>query len=425
MNIAILGYGVEGESIYTYYRAKYPTATFTVYDNKPEPKNPLPEGVTFVGGVDDFKDITADLAVKTPSIPPWSVEVSGEVTTMTREFLKVCPAPVIGVTGTKGKGTTSSMITSILDAAGKKTWLVGNIGIGAFDVLDQISADDIVIYELSSFQLWDSDVSPHVAVILGIEPEHLDVHKDFDDYLAAKANIGKYQKEGDCIIYNATNEWSKQIADESLAQKFPYLDSTGVHVVEDIFYIKEQKLCSASILQVPGNHNVENACAAIAATWQWVQDPELIQKGLASFTGLPYRIQLIRELDGIHYFNDSYSTSPAATDVALNALDQQPIILIAGGYDRGYAYEEMAKVIMSHATIKKVLLIGQTAPKIAEHLAAEKYELLSSLENAVSRARELAQGDGAVLLSPGFASFDMFANFTERGKQFTELVEEL
>src|SRR5207253_581260 len=150
-----------------YYHAKYPDATFVIYDNKQEPKNAVPDGVEFVGGVVDFKGITADLAIKTPAIPPWNVEVSGEVTTMTREFLKQCPAPVIGVTGTKGKGTTSSLIKSILDAAGKKTWLVGNIGVGAFDVLEQIKSDDVVIYEMSSFQLWTLDVSPQVAVVLG------------------------------------------------------------------------------------------------------------------------------------------------------------------------------------------------------------------------------------------------------------------
>ena len=197
MNIAILGYGVEGESAYRYYRAKYPDAIFTAYDNKPEPKNPLPSDVRFVGNREDFKGITADIAIKTPPIAPWNVGVTGTVTSITREFIKNCPAPIIGVTGTKGKGTTASLIRSILDAAGKKTWLVGNIGIGALDVLDQIQSEDIVVYELSSFQLWDCDVSPHVAVVLGIEPEHLDVHRDFDDYVRAKANIGRHQSNKD------------------------------------------------------------------------------------------------------------------------------------------------------------------------------------------------------------------------------------
>lgn len=424
MKIAILGYGVEGESVYNYYHAQYPDAQFVVYDNKTEPKNQLPEGVEFVGGVKDFKGIEADLAIKTPAIAPWLVEVSGEVTTMTREFMKVCPAPIIGVTGTKGKGTTASLIKSILDAAGKRTWLVGNIGLGAFDVLDQISPDDIVVYELSSFQLWDIDVSPHVAVVLGIEPEHLDVHRDFDDYLNAKANIAVHQKETDTIVYKESNEWSKQIAFRSSATKIPYANQGGAYSDDGYFYYQEHKLCTVSVLRIFGEHNVENACAAIVAAWQWAQDPAMIERGLSSFKGLPYRIELVRELDGVSYYNDSYSTSPAAIGVALKAV-ANPTILIAGGYDRGFNYEEAASVITAHSEIKKVLLIGQTGPKVARHLAKGTYEILDNFTTAVTRAKELATAGDAVLLSPGFASFDMFKNFNDRGRQFTELVGEL
>lgn len=424
MKIAILGYGVEGESVYNYYRAHYPDATFTAYDNKPEPKNPLPAGVEFIGGVTDFKGIEADLAIKTPAIAPWNVEVTGEVTTMTREFLKKCPAPVIGVTGTKGKGTTASLIKSILDAANKKTWLVGNIGVGAFDVLDQISPDDIVVYELSSFQLWDADVSPHVAVVLGIEPEHLDVHKDFEDYVNAKANIAAHQQATDTAVYKASNEWSQSIASQSSGSLISYADRGGVYVDAGYFYYQGHKLCAVSALQIPGEHNVENACAAIAATWQWAQDPVVIEKGLMSFTGLPYRIELVRELDGVTYYNDSYSTSPAAIDVALKAV-ARPTILIAGGFDRGFNYEEAAAVIEGHDEVKKALLIGQTGPKVAKYLAEGTYELLDDFAVAVTRARELASSGDAVLLSPGFASFDMFQNFNDRGQQFTALVEKL
>ncbi|HEY0894153.1 MAG TPA: Mur ligase family protein, partial [Cellvibrio sp.] len=192
MNIALLGYGVEGQSAYKYYSRLHPDATFTVYDSQPQPTVQLPEGVKFVGGLKDFKGITADLAVRSPSIPPWQIQVTGEVTSVTREFLKKCPAPVIGVTGSKGKGTTCSMIKAMFDATTKKAWLVGNIGVGALDVLDQIQPRDVVVYEMSSFQLWDCDVSPHVAVVLGIEPEHLDIHKDFEDYVMAKGNIAKH-----------------------------------------------------------------------------------------------------------------------------------------------------------------------------------------------------------------------------------------
>jgi UDP-N-acetylmuramoylalanine--D-glutamate ligase len=424
MNIAILGFGVEGQSAYSYYHAKYPNAQFTIYDNNSEPKNPIPLGAQFVGGVKNFKDITADVAVKTPAIPPWNVEVSGEVTTITREFLKKCPAPVIGVTGTKGKGTTSSLIKSILDAAGKKTWLVGNIGIGALDVLNQVSPNDIVIYELSSFQLWDIDVSPHVAVVLGIEPEHLDVHKDFDDYVTAKSHIAEYQNASDIVIYNHTNTHSVQIAQKSAGAHIPYLHELGAYMMDDYFFFDKQKLCKTDVLQIPGNHNKENACAAIAAAWPWVKDASLIQKGLASFEGLPFHIELIRESDGIKYYNDSFSTAPAATHVALQSMSC-PVVLIAGGYDRGYNYEEMAKVIKDQQNIKKTLLIGQTGPRIAEFLPQESYEIIDDFQDTIRRAQEIAIEGDAILLSPGFASFDMFPNFTARGQVFNELVEKL
>lgn len=424
MNIAILGYGVEGESVYNYYRSQFPDAHFTAYDNNNEPKNPIPEGMEFVGGVKDFKGIVADIAVKTPAIPPWKVEVTGEVTTMTRQFLKECPASVIGVTGTKGKGTTSSLIKSILDAAGKKTWLVGNIGVGAFDVLAQVSPDDIVVYELSSFQLWDIDVSPHIAVVLGIEPEHLDVHKDFDDYLNAKGHIAEYQQSSDVVIYKYTNKYSVAIAKKSPAKSLPYLNESGAYIKNGFFYFGDQQLCSTNIMSIPGDHNKENACAAIAATWQWVQDPTVIEKGLSEFEGLPYHIELIRELDGVMYYNDSFSTAPAATQVALKALPN-PTILIAGGYDRGYNYKEMADVILAQQNIKKVLLIGQTGPKVAAYLPPELYEIGMDFNAVVELARKNAESGDVILLSPGFASFDMFPNFTARGQQFTEIVGSL
>jgi UDP-N-acetylmuramoylalanine--D-glutamate ligase len=455
MNIAILGYGIEGESVYNYYRAKFPNAKITAYDNNDQPKNPLPPDVEFVGGVKDFKGITADLAIKTPAIAPWLVDVSGEATTATREFMSQCPAPIIGVTGTKGKGTTSSLIKSILDAAGKKTWLVGNIGVAALDVLDQIGPDDIVVYELSSFQLWDLDVSPNVAVILAIEPEHLDVHKDFDDYLAAKANIRNYQgPASDYCFYHPTNKYAEQIA------VHPTFDSEGnwpenwrdvndwnwnafrynalndrddsvwvARYQTDGFYVSkgkgnDTKICDLDALQLPGDHNKENAAAAISAAMVFTDDFAAVESGLRAFQGLPYRIQLIRELDGARYYNDSYSAAPAATKVAVKALPS-PIVLIAGGYDRGADYTDFSHYLNEQPNIKKILLIGQTKDKIAKDLKEGTYELINTLNDAVQRAHELASNEDVVLFSPGCASFDMFKDFNDRGQKFTEAVEKL
>lgn len=431
MNIAILGYGVEGESTYKYYRAKYPEAIITVYDNNIEPKKSLPSDVKFVGGVKDFKGIVADLAIKTPAIPPDLVQVTGEVTTMAREFLKVCPAETIGVTGTKGKGTTCSLIKSILDSAGKRAWLVGNIGVGAFDVLERIKPSDVVVYELSSFQLWDMDISPHVAVVLGIEPEHLDVHKDFEDYLGAKANIAKHQKQEDTVIYLDGNPYSGQIAKQSQGKAVSYPSDSGAHIYEGKFYYDEQELCSVAALKLPGVHNRENACAAISAVWPWVKDGSHIERGLESFYGLPHRLKLVASVNEVQYFDDSIATTPGSAIAAIRSFTA-PKVMIIGGSDKGATYDELASVIMDNLdTMRRVLLIGAEAPKIeaafksAGFARYTRYDTSLSMDKLVKTAASVAEPGDVVILSPACASFGMFKNYADRGDQFIRAVEGL
>ncbi len=431
MNIAILGYGVEGESVYSYYHAKYPDASFTVYDNNQETKRPLPTGVKFVGGVPDFKSITADLAVKTPAIPPWDVEVTGEVTTSTREFLQHCPAPVIGVTGTKGKGTTSSFIKSILEAAGKKVWLVGNIGVGALDVLSQVESTDIVVYEMSSFQLWGLDISPHVAVVLGIEPEHLDVHRDLADYVGAKANITAHQQARDIAIYRQGNQYAERIGKQTAGSAVAYPDLAGAHVNDDMFWYGEQQLCSVDALKLPGEHNRDNACAAITAVWPWVRDGRDIERGLATFDGLPHRLKFVRSVNGVEYYDDSIATTPGSAIAALAAFDV-PKIIILGGSDKGASYDELARTIAKKGdTIKKVLIIGSEGSKIEAALNAVGFARYSNLGSSVTMdeivesAATAAEPGGVVILSPACASFDMFRDYADRGDQFIAAVNSL
>jgi len=431
MNIAILGYGVEGESVYNFYHAKYPEAVFTVYDNNPQPKKPLPAGVKFVGSVKDFKGITTDLAIKTPAIPPWDVQVTGEVTTMTREFIKACPVPIIGVTGSKGKGTTASMIKSILDAAGKRAWLVGNIGIGAFDVLAQIQPHDIVVYELSSFQLWELDVSPHVAVVLGIEPEHLDVHKDLADYIGAKANIATHQKPEDLVVYRQGNQYAEQIALQSAAKKVTYPDVTGAHVQEKKFYYGEQELCSVAAVKLPGQHNRDNACAAISAAWPWVKDGNDIERGLIAFQGLPHRLKFVGSVNDVEYYDDSIATTPGSA-IAAMASFEQPKVIIIGGSDKGASYDELVqKLVESEDSLRRVILIGGEAHKIEQLIKAAgiaRYVNLGTtmtMDDIVKRAATLAQPGDVVILSPACASFDMFRDYVDRGDQFIQAVQNL
>ena len=431
MNIAILGYGVEGESVYKYYSVKQPGSTFTVYDNNSQPSKTLPEGVKFVGGVKDFKGIQADLTVKSPSIPPWQVETTGELTTVTREFLKNCPAPVIGVTGTKGKGTTCSLIKAMFDATGKKTWLVGNIGVSALDILGQISPKDIVVYEMSSFQLWDCDVSPHVAVVLGIEAEHLDVHKDFNDYLLAKANITKYQKSDDIVIHREGNQYSEYISNVSPAlTKISYPSDTSAHMKGSIFYYGESELFSVAALKLAGSHNRDNVCAAIAAVWPWLKDGFDMERGVESFEGLPHRLKLVESVNDVQYFDDSIATTPGSAIAAMSAFDL-PKVLILGGSSKGASYDELAKKIKASMEIRRVFLIGAEAPKIEASLknaSFARYTNLGSditMTDIVRSAANVAESGDVVILSPACASFDMFKSYSDRGDKFIEAVQNL
>lgn len=431
MNIALLGYGIEGESAYKYFRAKYPEAVITAYDQNTEPKNTLPPDIKFVGGVKDFKGITADLAVRTPAIPPWTVQVTGEVTTLTREFLKTIPetVTVIGVTGTKGKGTVASYIKSILFANGRQAWLVGNIGLGALDIIPQIKPADFVVYEMSSFQLWDLDVSPHVAVVLGIEPEHLDVHKDLSDYVGAKANIAKHQTAEDFIVYKAGNEYAEQIAQLSAGTKIPYPSDEGVHIQDAAFYFAEQEICSVAAVQLPGMHNRENACAAIGAIWHWIKDGDDIERGLMSFHGLPHRLKFIRSVGSVSYYDDSIGTTPGSAIAALASFEQ-PKVIILGGSNKGADYTELVQKVKD-SDVRRVILIGSEGHAIEQLLKAAgiaRYSNLGSnvtMPEIVEAAKNAAQPGDAIVLSPACASFDMFKNYADRGDQFVEAVNAL
>ena len=422
MNIAIAGYGLEGKSNFAYFSRR--GHTLTIIDERAV-LNDAPMGVPTRLGTEAFKNLgDFDMVIRTASMSPAKLAGAKKIWSATNEFFAGCPAPIIGVTGTKGKGTTASLIASILRAAGRKVHLIGNIGVPPLDVLDKVKPDDIVVYELSSFQLWDIQKSPHIAVVLMIEPDHLEVHADFEDYVGAKANIVRFQSDQDTVVYNQHNHYSRSIAKSSNANKIPYPDKAFAHVKDQNFYYGEQKLCPASTLQLPGQHNIENACAAIDVTWILTQDIKAIQTGLETFKGLPHRLQLIRTIGKVRFYDDSYSSAQRATQVAIAAF-ADPVVLIAGGYDRGLDYTDLAAAIIAQPNIKKVMLIGQTALKIAAKLPSEIVEIQHDFTEAIHQAYDVAKPEGIVLFSPGCASFDMFKNFTERGEAFQQIVRAL
>ena len=418
---------MEGASAFRYYSDVYPNASFIALDNAKETKNELPSEVTFRGGVDTFFDIDADIVVRTPAIAPAKISSRGYITSVTKEFFEKCPAPIIGVTGTKGKGTTCSLIAQMLEAAGKKVWLVGNIGNPALDVLSQIKPDDIVVYELSSFQLWDLEKSPETAVVLLIEPDHLNVHKDFEDYVLAKAHITRYQSEDDLVVYHPTNPRSAEVAALSPGVKKKYQTNEGAYIDESAIFIGGNQICHISDVALPGVHNLENVCAAATAAWRYTQDTEALKTAIRSFTGLPHHIEKVREVEGVAYYDDSYSSAFPATIAAVKSFEQ-PVVLIIGGLDRGIDMAPFVAQLSQLHNLKHIIAVGQTRELLVPLCAEKKLKVTGvdgSMDTVLKTARREASAGDVILLSPGFASFDQYKNFVDRGEKFQEIVRSL
>ena len=408
MKIALAGFGQEGKASYDYWNRDGNELTIV---SEHDVIADAPDGVTTITGADAFSKLEDfDLIIRSPGINPDKLPYGEKVWSATNEFFETCPAPIIGVTGTKGKGTTSSLIASILREAGKTVHLVGNIGTPALSELAAIHTDDIVVYELSSFQLWDVKKSPHIAVVLMIEPDHLDVHNGMDDYINAKANITRYQRENDVVVFNADNELSSNIAGSSQAQKIAYPFDVD-------------KLLKNFTL--PGLHNKQNASAAVAAVSEYVQDPDVMTTGLGAFSGLPHRLQFVGEQNGMKYYDDSIATTPGSAIAALASFDA-PKIIILGGHDKGTDYSELIE--SCQRTAATVIAIGSNGDRI-ERLCHEAdvacIREYGDMQAIVRRASKTAVSGSVVILSPAAASFDMFKSYADRGNQFIAAVQSL
>lgn len=432
MKIAILGFGSQGAAALEYWAS--PENEITVCDTNTELK--LPEtvqaklGANYLQGLDEF-----DLIVRSPSIHPRDIYkaspgVEDKITTVTNEFFKVCPTKnIIGVTGTKGKGTTSTLITKMLEAAGKQVHLGGNIGTPPLEMLkNNIEPDDWVVLELANFQLIDLKCSPHIAVCLGVIPEHLDWHTDLEEYIETKQQLFKNQANHDFAIYYTENENSRRIASISPGIKIPFLARPGATVENDSVIIEENTICKTNEIGLIGKHNWQNVCAAITAVWQVEKNLEAIKKAIMTVKNLPFRTELRDEIDGVKFYNDSFATAPDASVAAIEAVQEHKVIIL-GGHDRGLSLEKLAETIKRHEhDIRKVVIIGIAGPRLSEALEAEGYdnyiiESSRDMETVVRTARSYAHRGDAILLSPGFASFDMFKNFQERGEKFNEAIE--
>ena len=352
MKIALIGFGLEAKSAYDYFKSIDQNNIFEIYDENPKSKIELPNGVKFFGDFHDFSKIQADLIVRTPAVNPSRLPKNAKITSVTNLFFEKCPSPIIGVTGSKGKGTVSSFTAEILRAAGLKVYLVGNIGLPALNELSKIQKDDAAIYELSSFQLWDAQKSPHIAVLNNLEVDHLDVHDGFEDYVAAKMNIAKNQTENDFFIFNAENpivlKNVENLKNQLKAELQPFQDYNLAHIQENHFLWGDEVLFETNILKIPGEHNQKNACAAMIATFDFLREKgfeneeifDFWREGLSKFAGLPHRLKFVREFEGVRFYDDSIATTPGSAIAALNSFEK-PKILILGGSNKGVDLSEL------------------------------------------------------------------------------------
>ena len=396
-------------------------------------------GVKFNLGDGYLNNLSGDMIFKTPGmrydVPELlKAKENGSIVTSEMEvFFEVCPSHIIAVTGSDGKTTTTTLIHKMMTDAGYKTWLGGNIGNPLLTDTEKMKENDWVILELSSFQLHTMRKSPEIAVITNISPNHLDMHKDYKEYIDAKKNIMLYQNEGDTLIVNADNQVTADIG-KSANGAVKYFSRNGmadVYLDGNIIKRGIVEILNIKDIKIPGMHNVENYMAAITAVSGLVSK-EVIVNVAKTFGGVEHRIELVRTLDGVKYYNSSIDSSPNRTINTLRVFPNK-VIIIAGGKDKGIPYDEIGPALAEH--VKVLILIGATSDKIQEALDAEinktgngkDIEVIraTSYEDAVNTARSKAHDGDVVLLSPASTSFDMFRNFEERGNLFKKIVNEL
>lgn len=395
-------------------------------------------GVRLILGEKYLDDIPGEIVFKTPGLrfDHPSLEKARHtgacITSEMEVFFELCPANIIAVTGSDGKTTTTTLIYKMLTEAGFKTFLGGNIGTPLLSKVEEMQKDDYVVLELSSFQLHTMKKSPHTAVVTNITPNHLDYHLDYAEYIDAKKNIFKYQTQNDTVVLNLDNEVTSGLVEES---KGRVLTFSKKHCSANIFFdgtdilSDGQRILAAKDIKIPGIHNVENYMAAIGAVHGLVSK-EVIRTVAETFGGVEHRIELVREIDGVRYYNSSIDSSPNRTMNTLNVF-KEPVVLIAGGKDKGIPYDEIGKPILDH--VKTLILIGATSQVIFDAVKAEMERqnkeipvfFESDYPSAVLRAKESAAPGDVVLLSNASTSFDMFHNFEERGNLFKELVNRL
>lgn len=447
--VAVIGLGVSNLPLIDYLYEKQ--AQVTVFDERTSDE--IPKDIINKVNTYEFENSFGkncleklkgfSIIFRSPSCLPTKKELVEEekngaiVTTEIEMLMEMCPCKIIGVTGSDGKTTTTSIINAILRKAGLTTFLGGNIGIPLFTKLSEMKPEDIVVLELSSFQLMDMHISPNIAVMTNITPNHLNIHKDYEEYIEAKKNIFKNQDENGILILNYDNDITRNCAKEANGKVIFFSSKTkldnGFIVDDNIIKECEDKvrkhILNTEEVILRGNHNYQNIATALAATKTLV-DIDIAVEAIKEFKPVEHRIEFIREIDNVKWYNDSASSSPTRTLSGVNAFKEK-IVLIAGGYDKKLEYTPLAKPILDK--VSTLILIGQTSEKIFDVVKEEEENqnkkiniyMCDSLQQTVDIAKKEAKKGEVVLFSPASASFDMFKNFADRGEKFKNLVNNI
>lgn len=446
--VSLIGFGVSHRPVADMFLSH--GISVVVHDKKSEEdmkdtlKNYAGKNIKFVLGENYLDGVSGDVVFRTPGMRPDN-EVYTEakkrgsrITSEMEEFFSLCPCRIVAVTGSDGKTTSTTLICKMLEKQGYKCYLGGNIGKPLLPEIEKIKPEDFAVIELSSFQLQSFSPSPFISVVTNVAPNHLDWHKNMDEYVEAKEHIFRNQMPDGRTVLNYDNDITLGFAEKTPAkvaffslsgkvENGTYLNANGdiVHVSDG----KEETVMNRGIIRIPGDHNVDNYMTAISAVWGLV-DPENIRDIAKNFGGVEHRMEFVREVDGVSFYNDSIGTSPTRSIACLKA-QVKPIIMIAGGYDKKIPYEPLAPYIAEK--VKTLILMGKTAPKIKAALLAcpdyspEKTRIIEvdTMENAVAAAKNAAQKGDRVYLSPASASFDLYPNFEARGIHFKNIVNSL
>ncbi len=389
-------------------------------------------GARIITGDDYLKNVDEDMLFLSPAIKQFEKDIVNAknkgvyISTEMEEFFRFCPCKIIAVTGSDGKTTTTTLIAKLLELAGKKVHLGGNIGNNLFAKLGEIASDDFAVVELSSFQLMKMNVSPHIAVITNVSPNHLDWHNSMEEYTEAKKTIFKHQGADGKTVLNASNPITAQMVDECNGKVITFGCECGDYSIRtDGIYRKGELILADSDILLPGAHNRQNYAAAIAAVEDYV-NKECIVKLAKSFGGVEHRIEFVRSKDGVKYYNSSIDSSPTRTIAALNAFKQK-LIVIAGGYDKNLPTEPLGEVFCNK--VKACVLMGDTKPRLKATLESSDYKgtvlEADNMEEAVAKATGIATEGDIIILSPAAGSFDKYKNFMERGNHFKTIVNAL